>query len=510
MGSGTISRNEMMSLDTPEVSTASLLSPHEHNQQLPANPAAVYRNFVVMAIFFSIHHGCVVSCLSLATTRLGPNVGAGQSSLLYVCYTGSALVGSTYIVKHWGAHRALTVGMFLYCFYVAAFWGAAHWQASWAAYTGAVLGGLGAGLVWTAQGSFFAQAAQAHAATVDNNDEGTNSDADTSASRSTASMAGIFAFFYLALELLLRSLSSLAAWTALFQIYALATIIATLGMAFVVKPPNLVPERIPKERPSASLLWYQVTAAIQLWNPSSVMPLMLGMNAVFGFESAFLNAYINGQVVPAASVGLWMAWASGVASLWSLVFARWTASGNDSSPHNATKDRKGWVLSAGAACFASVVLPFVVQPDVTQWASSSSFRRGLVLFWIYTLHGTGRATFEGTLKATFADFFAHEKEGAFANIILQNGLASSLGYFLTARLKCDAPAGDDHNTSSYCVPYNDGSYHHMGWMEVFILTVGVLAISGYWKAAKTVQRQQNRGDVSSDSDGETNEPREFT
>jgi hypothetical protein len=37
---------------------------------------------------------------------------------------------------------------------------------------------------------------------------------------------------------------------------------------------------------------------------------------------------------------------------------------------------------------------------------------------IYSLHGMGRATFEGTLKATFADYFPQEKECAFANIIL--------------------------------------------------------------------------------------------
>ena len=47
---------------------------------------------------------------------------------------------------------------------------------------------------------------------------------------------------------------------------------------------------------------------------------------------------------------------------------------------------------------------------------------------VYSLHGVGRATFEGTLKATFADYFPYEKEGAFANIILQNGLSGAIGY----------------------------------------------------------------------------------
>jgi hypothetical protein len=49
------------------------------------------------------------------------------------------------------------------------------------------------------------------------------------------------------------------------------------------------------------------------------------------------------------------------------------------------------------------------------------------------MQGIGRATFEGTLKATFADFFSYEKEGAFANIILQNGLAGAVGYICKIR-----------------------------------------------------------------------------
>jgi hypothetical protein len=49
----------------------------------------------------------------------------------------------------------------------------------------------------------------------------------------------------------------------------------------------------------------------------------------------------------------------------------------------------------------------------------------------FSLFSMGRSTFEGTLKATFADYFSYEKEGAFANIILQNGLSGAIGYVCT-------------------------------------------------------------------------------
>jgi hypothetical protein len=40
-------------------------------------------NFVLMSAFFSANHGCVVACLSLATSQMG-SVGAWQSGVLYM------------------------------------------------------------------------------------------------------------------------------------------------------------------------------------------------------------------------------------------------------------------------------------------------------------------------------------------------------------------------------------------------------------------------------------------
>ena len=59
---------------------------------------------------------------------------------------------------------------------------------------------------------------------------------------------------------------------------------------------------------------------------------------------------------------------------------------------------------------------------------------GMVLVHIdlyISAHGMGRATFEGIVKATFADNFAYEKKGAFANIILKKrGLQAQSVSFL--------------------------------------------------------------------------------
>ena len=460
------------------------------NESSAAN--RIFFNFVVMSLLFAANHGCVVACLGLATARLG-SVGAWQSGLLYLTYTGSALFGATYVVKRLGARNAIMFGMLLYCFYVGAFWLGttvpAH--ARLAALTGASIGGVGAGFIWTAQGSFFAQAAEEHA-----------SASGHATSVSTTKLASVFAFFYLALEVGLRSLSTVLLkfcrmdWSAVFLIYAVITILSSLLMIFVKQPSPEVRStgRVGVDRAPAacsdddddddddaydtatSSSWYKATVTFQLLLRDRKMRYMIGLNAVFGLTSAFLNSYINGEVVQVVFhdkdseiVGLLTSWVPIVAAAMSLVFGRihW---------------HKGHILSLGAVCFAMVVIPFVMFPDVSRhWNAAMAVA-------VYTFHGIGRATFEGTLKATFADFFPREKEGAFANLILQNGLASAVGFVLPFALKC-------RSASLRCVEYQDGSFHNVFIFELMVLATAVFAVWGYWRADK-LHRQRDERDRS--------------
>jgi MFS family permease len=412
-------------------------------------------NFILMSVLFSSNHGCVVACLSLATARLG-SVGAWQSGMLYLTYTGSAIFGATYFVKKLGARDALVAGMSFYCVYVACFWLAVVWHEieGPAALTGAAIGGVGAGFLWTAQGVYFSRAAEEHANQL-----------GQPVTDSTAYLAGIFAFIYLAAEVGLRAMSSVLLelggfqWSSIFGIYSLVTVVSTALMGFVHNYADL-----PSVGQEVSA-WYKLTAAWQLLRNDTKMKYMIGMNAVFGFTAAFLNSYVNGEVVrvvlhddDSKYIGLLTAWLSGVAAIMSLVFGRVTKTIG-----------KGPILIFGALCFFAVVLPFLVVPNVERWG-------WFPLVVVYALHGTGRATFEGTLKATFADYFPYEKEGAFANIILQNGLSSAIGYVLTFSLLCSDP-------SSYCVEYKDGKFHDVLTFELLVVVSAVLAIFGFWRAS---------------------------
>ena len=446
-------------------------------------------NFIWMSVFFSSNHGCVVACLSLATARLG-STGAWQSGILYFFYTGSAVLGATYVVKQLGSRNALRAGMLLYCVYVGCFLLATMAPAveTSAALLGAAIGGVGAGFLWTAQGSYFGRAAEEHAALKAQ---------DVSASNAT--LASLFAFIYLAAEVMLRSLSTVLLefgwpWSVVFGSYTAVTILSTALMGFVYEYPTdengnhnasadpstdgilmdeegSSPITTTPTNNSKNSVWYKVSAAWQLLRKDPKMKYMIGLNAVFGFTSAFLNSYVNGEVVRVAthddkskSVGIFNAWVSCVAAAMSLVFGR--VSNNIGN---------GPVLILGALCFIGVVIPFVAVPDTSNWNVA-------MLIMVYTFHGTGRATFEGTLKATFADYFAYEKEGAFANIILQNGLSGAIGYVLTFTLLCS-------EESQYCIKYSDGSLHDVLSFELLVVVAGGMAIFGYLRASALHQSE---------------------
>merc|ERR1711939_726316 len=75
---------------------------------------------------------------------------------------------------------------------------------------------------------------------------------------------------------------------------------------------------------------------------------------------------------------------------------------------------------------------FVLQPVDKQVALYGSSWAALIP--LYMLYGVGRSAGEGPFKGTFADYFPDDKEAAFANVQLQSGLASTIGFFCTPKL----------------------------------------------------------------------------
>jgi MFS family permease len=212
----------------------------------------------------------------------------------------------------------------------------------------------------------------------------------------------------------------------------------------------------------SSKLW----AALILLRDDPTMRYLIAFNVAYSFAAAFLNSFVNGQVVAAvlrddSYVGLLTAFHGLVAALAAFCLGGTTYC----CAAAASSWSKIAILMVGSACFSLIALPTLVWPDFQTWHPG-------VLVFIYALEGIGRATAEGTLKALFADLFPHEKEGAFANIILQYGLASSLAYILSNQLSCVVSSIQ----SAFCVEYRDGSHHDLFLLSLVVVVLGLCSI----------------------------------
>jgi len=419
-------------------------------------------NFILLSVLFSANHGAMVSCLAFTTLELGAT-GAWQLVLLHLVYGASSLLGATFVVKQFGSRNSMMLGMSLYAVFVGCFWISLRSNSTTFvdvfAVLGAIVAGTGGAVVWTAQGRYFSQASHDYAFSMNIKTED-----------ATSFLAGVFAFIYLVGEVVCKLLSWVllqsrhGQWTTVFAVYTAVAVTSTVFMAAVHSYPSL------QEEVHRSL-FYKVTAAWQLLLLDSKMQYLIGLNAVFSFAYPFVNAYVNGEVVHrvipqdwnAHDVGLFSAISSAVAALCSLTFG-------------SVGIGKGPILMGGSVSFASVALLFLAFPNLDHWGWA-------MLSAVYCFQGVGRATVEGALRATYVDFFPKEIEGAFANIILQNGIFTSLGFYLSFSVTCSRPG-------PYCVEYKEGGLHNVLVLELAVVVSAVIAILGYWEASILFQAEQ--------------------
>jgi len=444
----------------------------QYSTSRPATTLSAQGNFLLASTLFSINHGCVTACLNLATARLG-DVGAKQSSVLYLSYSASALLGSTWIIKKVRPVNGLILGMGLYSVYVGCFILAVLQMdhpiiAEVIALLGAAVGGLAGAILWTAQGSFFARSAEVH-----------SQDSEiTTLPDATSDLSAYFAAIYLFGEVALNLLSSVLveafglAWLTVFTVYFVIAVVSVSGMLLVYEHPADSDSDVGSFSNTNSP--DKATAAWRVLTKDPKMICMVPFNLVFGLAASFRSSFVSSEVVRIALddnksmyVGALSAVTAVVAAVMSLIFGR-----------ISHVIGKGTILVIGSASFFLVAFPFVVFPDLTRWGWAS-------VLCVYTLQGIGRSTFEGTLKAEFADFFSYEKEGAFANIVLQSGLSNALGFFLSINLPCSSPG-------TYCIEYADGTLHNVLSYELLIMVSAVLAVFGYWRAAVLYRRENGQ------------------
>mmetsp|Transcript_48594 Transcript_48594/g.150487 ORF Transcript_48594/g.150487 Transcript_48594/m.150487 type:complete len:432 (+) Transcript_48594:56-1351(+) len=371
--------------------------------------AVLQANFWWMSVCFAVNHGTVTTPLVVATSLLGKNVANVGNGTLYVFTLLSSLFVAAPLTSIVGLKGSLLLAMLFYCIYVGGFACAALFSGvqalTWFFFlAGSVCGGLAAGVLWTAQGGYFANTASRIAEARGETREAVTGD-----------LAGKFAFVYLLFEvgskLAFSGLQGLGLPPALIGFLFLAVgALALLGMTRVYK--------LTAQSPRVAIL-AKLGAVTSLWSDPLIW-LLSPTNLTFGFCAAFMNGYVNGnfasQELGKSVVGFLAAITAATAAVLAQLYGL-----------TSTKFGKGPVIVFGAVCFLCIPLCLFVLHCCGGW--------GWWLLILYFLQGSGRAVYESTNRAMFSDFFTGSAtEGAFANCMFQSSLSFAISFFLQTAL----------------------------------------------------------------------------
>ena len=155
-----------------------------------------------------------------------------------------------------------------------------------------------------------------------------------------------------------------------------------------------------------------------LWRKKPTVVLLAPVQITFGLCVALLGYEMTGIVSPLAfpdntvvAVGLLTALISLTSALLQVPFLYISKSSFGKAP----------VMIIGLLAFAALA-------TLILRLSKEELTHYFPLILSYVLQGVGRACYEGTNKALYADFFPQDSEAAFANIVLAGGTASAVAF----------------------------------------------------------------------------------
>lgn len=378
------------------------------------------QEFNIMSWTVAINHATVTTPILYASSVLTNANGQAGNAMLYGSTLICSLFFSTLIFGAVGSKKGLTLSMGLYSVYVLLFAVAAQLcdqrhESNGAcivgnAYqlpvnlAGALIGGIGAGILWTCQGAFFTSCCQRVAEAE-----------HRCTSQITAELAGTFALIFLAAEAVVRASATILTKNAhlnypiVFHIFGAVALIST--MAFQVMATGDAGTAASASTASAGPC-SKAFSALRQWKDPKTWFLQC-TNLTFGFSAAWLGGYVGRNILTetlsSEFIGFAGAMLSALASVLSLGFGV-----------VAKKLGKGPVLALGAVAFLCLAL-------LSRFGHPKTWGWGVLAF--YVMMGIGRAVYESTNKAIFADFFPGEKSaGAFANVFVFGTSASTLAF----------------------------------------------------------------------------------
>eukprot|EP00325_Prymnesiales_sp_UTEX-LB-985_P007350 CAMPEP_0174703596 /NCGR_PEP_ID=MMETSP1094-20130205/7485_1 /TAXON_ID=156173 /ORGANISM="Chrysochromulina brevifilum, Strain UTEX LB 985" /LENGTH=485 /DNA_ID=CAMNT_0015901541 /DNA_START=74 /DNA_END=1531 /DNA_ORIENTATION=- len=440
----------------------------------------ILSNFVRMAVCFSINHGAVVAVLSLANGLLGDNANYENASL-YLTYAFTAMFFATGLIDVMGAKRSLWVAAALYSVYVISFPLALIIPKSQpgaeiaVALFGGIVGGFAAGFLWSAQGTYFGLSAKAYAA-----------EKGIEVTEANGELASIFASIFLGLEVVLKLLplvliplnGDISLWAhepdatnitsnitnfslapsppppwpadkckiykcvatrdlitvSLYAVLAIGSVVGLLSITDLREEQGLVPfanedalqtTLLKPKKKTFSL--DKALAAVHLWWEDPVVLLLAPIQVTFGVCATMLAVNVTGNVVKAKfGSNDWIIFGALFSAMIAIVAAalQW--------PFKRIASKLGKM-----PLMLTMLIAFLIESLLIVTLSDKQLGAWGVLVPLYIMQGIGRAGYEGTNKALYADFFPNSLPAAFSNIVIANGLASAASFFLETPLKHD-------------------------------------------------------------------------
>lgn len=456
--------------------------------------AGLFLNFIYFSIFYSITHATVDAVLAFSTAELGATIGSWAGFVLYIFYTLSAFFLAKPALNLLGPKRSIMCGLAGFLAYVGSFYVALlHPPSAFAIFVlGAAVGGTGAGILWTAQGSYYVINAELYA-----KQEGRDM------AEVSTNFAAIFAASYLGFEASFKIIAtavyvgersgSTSSWqVVVFGMYTAAALVAVSAFQLKTMPLESNEHRITLitadgANSSHGILGIEAGDSINSTglNPATLNPIQdQGAETRDEISAASRDDSSNGSQIN-MSRGSRIAGSRTDKLWWKEVradsFAVWVALlrsaplrylipyqlcfGFAASFVNtyinavvvAGQQGDGYIgFLAGAATITAVILaaPYAYIANNVKagmWyvmifggccflyagiaALSMSVEQlgtwqSLVPFFI--IHGAARGVWENTNKAVIADYFADQtmRDSAYAAVYCSSGLTGAIGFLL--------------------------------------------------------------------------------
>lgn len=258
-------------------------------------------NWALVALSFGINHGAVTAVLAYATSDFGSLLGNWASGILYLCYGIAALLLSTALVRAKGPKFGLASGLFVYSGYVgSSLMAAALPSATWPIFIiGSAAGGLGAGWLWTSQGTILALSAERYAEFLQLTSE-----------QASTKLAGLFGVIYVSTEVACKGLAALIRqeWnteSSMIVMTALAFLSSFLALG--IRDMQEPPEVLGSEASGVSVVLLAWRFIVKEPRMQLIFPFALARGMGGTLESYYLNGVIVSESMGSANIGYFSA-----------------------------------------------------------------------------------------------------------------------------------------------------------------------------------------------------------